>query len=115
MSYKIYLIYADTDGIGQWKVGITTNINKRLQTLRVGNPNISHVECTYDIRSREIAYMVENLVHKRFKEYKINGEWFAEQCLNKDIFLNICEQMEYNANTAIQIQQNIQDSKNNYY
>jgi len=113
--YKIYLILADTDGIGQWKVGITTDINKRLQTLKVANPNISHVETIYEIDNREIAYMVETLVKKRFKQYKINGEWFSYDCLNKQIFLDICEKYEYNAITHQQIQNSIQNDKNNYY
>lgn len=112
--YKIYLILADTGGTGQWKVGITTNINKRLQTLRVGNPNISHVETVYEIEDREVAYMVETLVKKRFKEFKINGEWFSYSCLNREIFLDICEKYEYNANVSKQFERDMIQYKNDY-
>lgn len=113
--YKIYLIYAETDGIGQWKIGITKDINTRLQTLKVGNPNIVDVFSTYDIEDRVIAYRVETLMKKHFKQYKVNGEWFLHHALNKDIFLELCARYESATHVWKDIQNNIKNDKNNYY
>lgn len=113
--YKIYLIYAETDGIGQWKIGITTNLDKRIQILRVGNPNIIGAFAEYEIKNREIAYKVETLMKKHFKEYQLVGEWFAHQALNKKVFLEMCERYEANAKVWYQYKQNINNYKNNIY
>lgn len=113
--YKIYLILADTNGINQWKIGITSNITKRLQILRVGNPNIVGVSATYEIKDRQIAYSVENIVKKYFKQYKVQGEWFKYECLNVDIFIDSCKRAQVNANISKIIQDNIKNDKNNNY
>jgi predicted GIY-YIG superfamily endonuclease len=113
--YKIYLIYSNTEGIVQWKVGITTDLEKRLQILKVGNPNIVGVDAYYEIDNREIAYKVETLVKKQLKSHKVKGEWFAHESLNSQIFKHLCEKCEVNANIWKQIQDNINNDKNNIY
>lgn len=113
--YKIYLIFANTEGIGQWKIGITTDIDKRLQILKVGNPNIVGVESTYEIYERDVAYKVENLIKRELKQYRVKGEWFSHDCLNAEIFKHLCEKNKENANILIQIQNNINNHKNNFY
>jgi len=113
--YKIYLILANTDGIGQWKVGISTNLDKRLQILKTGNPNIVGIETYYKIENKAIAYMVETMIKKTLKPYKVNGEWFTFNALNIEIFKILCEKFEKSANIYQQIQNNINNHKNNTY
>lgn len=113
--YKIYLILSNTEGIGQWKVGITTDIGKRLQILKVGNPNIVGVEAYHEIENRVIAYKTETLLKKYLKPYQVKGEWFSEESLNPQTFKYLCEKCETNANIWMEIQNNINNHKNNIY
>lgn len=113
--YKIYLIYSNTEGIVQWKVGITTDLNKRLQILKVGNPNIVGIDTYYEIQNREIAYKVETLLKRQLKNFKVQGEWFSHEALNTETFKYLCEKCEVNANIWKQIQDNINNDKNNIY
>lgn len=113
--YKIYLIFADTEGIGQWKVGITTDIDKRLQILKVGNPNIVGVESFHTIDNREIAYKTETLLKRYLRPHRIKGEWFSYDSLNSQTFKFLCEKCEANANICREIQDNINNDKNNIY
>lgn len=113
--YKIYLIYSNTGEIGQWKVGITTNIAKRLQTLKVGNPNIVGVESYHEIENRIIAYKTETILKNYLKPHRLQGEWFSEDSLTPHIFKYLCEKCEANANICIEIQNNINNDKNNTY
>lgn len=101
--------------MGQWKVGITTDLDKRLQTLRVGNPNITGIQTYHEISDKSVAYMVETMIKKSLKQYRVKGEWFSQESLNIDIFKYLCEKYELNANIHKQIQDNINNDKNNTF
>lgn len=110
--YKIYLIYAETEGIGQWKIGITTNIEERLANLRVGNPNICGVKTLYEIEDRSIAYKVEALLKRHCKPFKINGEWLRFDAFDKNTFHMLCTRLEENAKVWKEYQNNMKFNKN---
>lgn len=57
------------------KIGVTTNLAKRLATLQTGCPwRLQVMGVTY----RPDAYQMERWLHEHFGEYRIrsDGEWF---------------------------------------
>ncbi len=57
------------------KIGVTNNLQRRLQTLQTGCPWRLEVKgVTYDPG----AFQMEHWLHERFDEYRIrpDGEWF---------------------------------------
>ena len=69
---KVYIL----ESCGSYKVGVSGNINKRINTLSIGNPfDIKLVYETEELTSNS-AYFIESLVHEELKEYNIRGEWF---------------------------------------
>ena len=55
MLYSLYLISAITDGILQWKIGLSKHPNKRITELKTANPNIQQIDALYGIKNRQIA------------------------------------------------------------
>ncbi len=113
MIYCIYLIYAQTEEIPQWKIGLSKHPEKRILELKTANPNISHIEATYGISDRAVAYKTEALIKKYLKPFKINGEWVEYYVLNKILFFEYCEKYKQIAETLIQIKNNLK-YENNY-
>ena len=66
---KTYII---TDNNGLFKIGCTSNLKTRIKAIQIGNPNF--IEFVAIINGGK---EVESELHKRFEEYKINGEWFS--------------------------------------
>lgn len=65
------LIYILKDkGTGLYKIGVTTNLNKRFESIRTGNPSIKLIHVMEGDGSTEMAY------HWNFKRKLIIGEWF---------------------------------------
>ena len=64
-------------------LGYTTDLNKRLESLQIGNP---HLLCTY--RTIEnVSRKMETRLHRLFNEKKIRGEWFA---ITPDMIDSVC-------------------------
>lgn len=66
----IYFIQR-VDGIGPIKIGTSTNPNKRLAGIQTSNP--------YRLRIIKLilgGLKVEHNLHTKFKEYRMEGEWF---------------------------------------
>lgn len=72
--YKLYLISSFNNDVLQWKIGLSKHPEKRINELKTSNPNIREIHALYEINNRELAYKTENLLKKRLKEFKINGE-----------------------------------------
>ena len=51
-----------------YKIGKTNNIEKRLKQLGTSNPKITLIGLTH--------LYSEELLHKKFKDYRVKGEWF---------------------------------------
>ncbi len=67
----VYLLRADN---GHWKIGCASNPNNRLKTFNVKLP--FDVQYEYLIPTNEMT-RAEALLHERFSDKQVNGEWFA--------------------------------------
>jgi hypothetical protein len=70
---SVYFIQA-TDG-GAIKIGVTTNVMKRLATLRTGSGRHLNVLGIIRDGTRE----TERMLHRRFKDGRLIGEWFRPE------------------------------------
>lgn len=104
--YNLYLIYAETEGIGQWKIGLSKHPNKRILQLKTANPNIKNISALYEIDDRAVAYKTETLIKKFLKSFQIEGEWVDVIALNQTIFLEYCKKYETQARVIIEINNN---------
>jgi len=67
---KVYFI-ADRKA-GAFKIGITKNVNKRLQELQTSSPNKLEVIEVIE----NATHYTEQMLHERFKSSRLKGEWF---------------------------------------
>ena len=68
----VYFIYMENN-LSMFKIGYSTNLNKRLESLQIGNPFLLCVYKTIENVSRKI----ETHLHQFFSDKHIRGEWFA--------------------------------------
>lgn len=71
-------VYFITDNHGHIKIGKADNAYNRLKELQVGNPYKLKVLLSIMMNSQNQAYKLETALHKYFKNYKLEGEWFEE-------------------------------------
>lgn len=62
------LVYLVRSFGNYYKIGKTNNVDNRLRQLKTHNPEITLIGLT-DLYSEE-------LLHKKFKDYRVKGEWF---------------------------------------
>jgi hypothetical protein len=91
MGY-VYLIGEENEE-NKYKIGSTKckDINKRLKQLQTGNSNQLYIKAYYET-SR--PFRLETMLHNKFKEYNVIGEWFE---LNKDdieSFESVCHSLQ---------------------
>jgi hypothetical protein len=95
-SAKVYLIMSDTDGVVQWKVGVTArNIQKRINELRTANPNIVGVIDTFEAPESR-CYKIESIMKRYLSTYRVDGEWFRSEALDVKRFRDMCESINKN-------------------
>lgn len=76
-----YSLYAISDGEAV-KIGVSTNVNKRLKTLQTSHPGKLCVLWKFYVGAdRTSAYKAERKLHRVCKKYAIRGEWFDAECL----------------------------------
>lgn len=95
MSSPKYLYIVRSGNINLYKIGITKDIDQRLNTLQIGNPEKIHPIAFFcadlsDPFGREIFYL-ERFLHKNFENKRIQGEWFK---LNLEEICDICYFLE---------------------
>ena len=56
------------------KIGYSTNVEKRIKQLSVGNGE--KLELIYKIQSDRY---LETILHKKYRNYHISGEWFEAE------------------------------------
>jgi hypothetical protein len=59
-------------GLNSYKIGYTTNFNKRIKVYKTHNPNIKTI-CLIESNN---SFEFESYLHNRFKNKNVNGEWF---------------------------------------
>lgn len=83
-------IYFMQSGNGSIKIGYSTNIEARVSLLQSGNPEILKI-----LRVFPGNIFSEILLQKKFKEYKIHGEWFHPVPELLNFISNITDQNFY--------------------
>ena len=71
-------VYFVTDGNGNCKIGVASNVKQRVNTMQVNNASpleIYKVEYFEDIDG---AYEAESEYHNIFRNCKVRGEWYKE-------------------------------------
>lgn len=60
------------------KFGVTTdkNISNRLKSLQTGNPHRLSIAAAIGFNGHEFAQICERLIHNKFKDKRLSGEWF---------------------------------------
>lgn len=75
MSEELFKkVYAIGDELGNVKIGISGNIDKRLGQLKTSNP--VKLSVLHKSQSLSNAIDVEAMLHEKFSQYKVSGEWF---------------------------------------
>lgn len=78
LNQHIYLI---SDG-EYCKIGMTSNVSKRIKTLQIGNPH--KLKLIFSILLRNETQNIESKIHDTFKFAKQQGEWFKLHKSNID-------------------------------
>lgn len=87
LVHYIYLMYAETNGIGQWKLGISKNNPElRYNQLKTANPNLIKISALYKVYN-DLGWQIEAALKRYYKMYKVNGEWYKYEALNEKEFL----------------------------
>ena len=73
----MYVYFIQAGKKGAIKVGITNNVEKRIETLQIGNPYKLRVLTLIPCESRTHAFEIERRIHKFFRRQNIRGEWFT--------------------------------------
>lgn len=58
------------------KIGLTTDVNKRLNTLQTGSPHPLRVVDTIEFENKKMAQLFERAFHDSFHSKRAEGEWF---------------------------------------
>jgi hypothetical protein len=76
-SQSIYVVGA-FEMMDRVKIGHTYDISRRLGALNTGSPAILHLWGLFTIPNRgwNSAGSAERLVHERFADFRMHGEWF---------------------------------------
>lgn len=70
-----YLYVIGWDRAGPVKIGFTTNPTKRVAQLQTAQPNTLEIFHLCKVETPK-ARIIENLIHKSNRRYKISGEWY---------------------------------------
>ena len=84
---RVYLISSGTE-TKQYKIGYTRReAKKRIKEFKTGNSN--NLEVLFEFESKWASKIEVNL-HKKFKEFQINGEWFELPEIHINRFYEEC-------------------------
>ena len=67
----LYIIKAES----AIKIGVTSNLDSRIQQLQTGNPYKIIILRTYNEQKSNIEFL-ERKLHSVFDDFRLNGEWF---------------------------------------
>jgi predicted GIY-YIG superfamily endonuclease len=86
----VYLIECTNENETLYKIGFTTNIQKRISSLQTGNPYKMIEIHNFKTKYRKL----ETALHRKFHNCRENGEWFSLTKEDVDNFLQKCEKIE---------------------
>lgn len=73
----LYFIRA-CDQSGLLKIGIASDVERRLAELQTGNHIRLEIVAKTAVRSRKHAEHIERLMHKVLGPFRVRGEWFTQ-------------------------------------
>ena len=71
---------------GPIKIGVTSQLKERLETLQTGNPYELRLITSIKLRNMEEAFSLEKKLHKKFRRFLIRGEWFSSKIRISDVW-----------------------------
>ncbi len=87
-SYGVYFIYCGEKQTSPVKIGVTTDIERRIVELQTGNPYKLICKALIPCDDKTQAYHLESFFHKQFKKNRMMGEWFKIYSFNMKELLN---------------------------
>lgn len=85
-----------------YKIGYcSTSIKSRLVPMQSGNPHI--IECIFAIsaQTKDAAIKLETLLHKKYSEHNVFGEWFYFTPLQVEEYINYISNLTDAINTTL--------------
>lgn len=83
--YKVYLIASQDN---HYKIGYTKReVKNRLKELKTGNSQTLDVISIFESKW---GNKIESYLHRRFKDKKIDGEWFELNDYDVNNFISLC-------------------------
>ena len=91
-------VYMIQKGYGSIKIGVSKDPDARLRQLQTGNHGDLFIIAKFPFKSEAEARTMENELHKKFRKFRLNGEWFKKGILREfkhkaQIFPNIFRQL----------------------
>lgn len=71
-------VYFIRDTLGHIKIGVTINVRNRINQLQTANPMKLEFYYGMHVKSIDDAAIIEKELHDKFKDFRLNGEWFKE-------------------------------------
>ena len=76
LNYGVYFIYSGEKQTSPVKIGVTTDLERRIAELQTGNPYQLNCKALIPCSDKTQAYNLESFFHKQFKKNRMMGEWF---------------------------------------
>ena len=92
-------VYFISDG-NYIKIGVATDLLRRLASLQTGNPNKLEVKCIIEFESKREASYQESRIHRYFKSKHHFGEWFD---LSDEDILLVQQEFNYDLSRVVGI------------
>ncbi len=72
-----YFLYLIGSAAGPIKIGVSSDVNRRLTQVQTGNATAQEVFATFRFANRREAEAMEALLHRTFGAWRVRGEWFG--------------------------------------
>ena len=90
----VYLICAEINGKKLYKIGYTRrDVETRVRELKTGNAADLFIVESF---KSKWGTKIESQIHRRFRNKKVNGEWFDLTEDDIDGFIDICKHIDNN-------------------
>lgn len=76
ISSIYFILNEDSQAI---KIGRTKNLEQRIQALQTSSPNPLKLLKSIQLSSEQEADELEQLLHERFGDFRMEGEWFKAE------------------------------------
>jgi hypothetical protein len=89
---NIYLISSIVNDQIMYKVGYTKRkVEDRIKEFKTGNPGDFNIVEVYEAKNFGVS--IEKNLHNKYKDKKINGEWFMLEKEDIETFMEDCEKL----------------------